>query len=212
MGFFCLDSKHCLFLWFFDSLSRPGQRKWENPGVDVAIAYYLTGWSAPCTLKSPTVENETFLGLLPGLVLNPEHLRQKQAALCPPWPNQLLSSYPWPRSPEMLRLQTLAFQEGCFIGWHLVHFPIFTCYPAGLFLKRTPFGHKIKRENCFFLPFWIWVTIDFFSWSVCGDGFWGKHLNLISSWAFWLHLVDSLWQKSFRGTGLKCLCDSKQDS
>ena len=93
-----------------------------------------------------------------------------------------------------------------------LHFPIFTCYPAGLFLKGTPFGHKIKRENCFFLPFWIWVTTDFFSWSVCGDGFWGKHLNLISSWAFWLHLVDSLWQKSFRGTGLKCLCDSKQDS
>ena len=212
MGFFCLDSKHCLFLWFFDSLSRSGQRKWENPGMDVAIAYYLT-W-LECSLHPEIAHDRKWdIPGPPAMPCPQPRAFTWEASGSLPSLAQLAASFsPLPHSTKMLRLQTLAFQEGCFIGWHLMHFPIFTCYPADLFLKGTPFGHKIKRENCFFLPFWIWVMIDFFSWSLCGDGFWGKDLNLLNSWAFWLHPVYSLWQKNFRGTGLKCLCDSEQDT
>lgn len=105
----------------------------------------------------------------------------------------------------------VSISRGLLHGWHLVDFPIFTCYHSGLFLKGTPLGHKIKRENCFFLPFWIWVMIDSFSWSLCGDRFCRKNLNLMrSSWTLWLHSVCSLWQKRFRETGLKRLCDFEQ--
>ena len=207
MGFFGLDPKYCLFLWFFDSLSRSGQRKRENPGMDVAIVDCFTRLECSLHPEIPTLENETFLGCPPGLFHNHKHLRQKQMALCPPWPIWLFPSYPHAHGTKALN-QILAFQEACFMGWHLVDFPIFTCYHAGLFLKSTPLGHKIKRENCFFLPFWIWVMIDSFSWSLCGDRFCRKNLNLTRSfWTLWLHSVCSLQQKRFRETGLKCLCD-----
>lgn len=47
--------------------------------------------------------------------------------------------------------QILVFKDACFTD--LEDFPIFTCHHAGPLLKGIPLGHKIKRENCFFLPF-----------------------------------------------------------
>lgn len=158
MGFFSLDAEPMIVLQIWPGHGCCNNWLVNNTG---ALCLYTQSRNLP-SRKSRDI---------PGLPARPcpqpwEFTQRNQWLLAHQGPSWLLP--PWPPSlPHQDVASDISIKDACFRD--LVDFPMSTFYHEGQFLKGIQRGHETNRENCFFLPFWMWVMVETFSWSVCGD-------------------------------------------